>query len=177
LERSPSSRSASPRSRRRKDGTLARSLYEIIEDKSWANDLIVQAKRSGLKMLELLRAFADTADESDTATAQIAYNKHTQGGIPGALFRESFDSFVEKAESLQLALPADARDGTMRHAARTGDPRPVDAVMKSRSAPREKADGSNDFLSPSAGLRGGDGTAVETPRPGVPPARATGVRR
>jgi len=50
------------------DGTLARSLYEMIEDKSWANDLIVQAKRSGLKMLELLREFADTADESDAAT-------------------------------------------------------------------------------------------------------------
>ena len=76
------------------DGTLARSLYEMIEDKSWANDLIVQAKRSGLKMLELLRAFADTADESDTATAQIAYNKHTQGGIPGALSRESLLRFL-----------------------------------------------------------------------------------
>merc|ERR1719161_2402804 len=36
------------------------------------------------------------------------------GGIPGALSRESFDSFMEKAESLQLALPADARDGKMR---------------------------------------------------------------
>jgi len=86
----------------------------MIEDKSWADELIVEAKRSGLKMLELLRAFADTADESDTATAQIAYNKHTMGGIPGALSRESFDSFMEKAESLQLALPADARDGKMR---------------------------------------------------------------
>ena len=96
------------------DGTLARSLYEMIEDKSWANELIIEAKRSGLKMLELLRAFADTADESDTATAQIAYNKHTMGGIPGALSRESLDYFMEKAESLQLALPADARDGKMR---------------------------------------------------------------
>ena len=62
-------------------------------------------------------------------------------------------------------------------AARTGDPRPVDAVTKSQSAPREKAAGSNDFLSPSTGLRGGGGTAVETPRPGVPPARATGDDR
>ena len=51
------------------DGTLAHSLYEMIEDKTWANDLIIEAKRSGLKMLELLRAFADTADESDTALA------------------------------------------------------------------------------------------------------------
>ena len=96
------------------DGMLARSLYEMIEDKSWANDLIIQAERSGLKMLELLRDFAKTANESDTATAQIAYNKHTQGGITGVLSRESFDSFIEKAESLQLALPTEARDGDMR---------------------------------------------------------------
>ena len=69
-------------------------------------------------------------------------------------------------------------------AARTGDPRPVDAVTKSRSAPREKAAGSNDFLSPSMELRGGDGAAVESPRPavesprpGVPPASVTGDDR
>ena len=80
------------------DGKLARALCEMIDDKAWANDL---TKRSGLKMLELLRAFADTADESDTATAQIAYNMHTQGGIPGALSRASFGSFYEKCESLQ----------------------------------------------------------------------------
>ena len=104
----------SPAAVEEEDGTLARSLYEMIEDKSWANDLIIQAERSGLKMLELLRDFAKTANESDTATAQIAYNKHTQGGITGVLSRESFDSFIEKAESLQLALPAEARDGDMR---------------------------------------------------------------
>ena len=104
----------SPAAVEEEDGTLARTLYEMIEDKSWANDLIIQAERSGLKMLELLRDFAKTASESDTATAQIAYNKHTQGGITGVLSRESFDSFIEKAESLQLALPAEARDGDMR---------------------------------------------------------------
>ena len=96
------------------DGKLARALYEMIDDKAWASELIIDAKRSRSKMLELLRAFANTADESDTATAQIAYNKHTQGGIQGALSRASFDAFYEQCESLQLALPAGARDGEMR---------------------------------------------------------------
>ena len=96
------------------DGKLARALYEMIDDKAWASELIIDAKRSRSKMLELLRAFANTADESDTATAQIAYNKHTQGGIQGALSRASFDAFYEQCESLQLTLPAGARDGEMR---------------------------------------------------------------
>ena len=114
------------------DGMLARSLYEMIEDKSWANDLIVQAERSGLKMLELLRDFANTANESDTATAQIAYNKHTQGGITGALSRESFDSFIEKAESLQLALPADALHASLDRVASHNDPCNCDSPLSSR---------------------------------------------
>ena len=64
------------------DGRLACTLYNMIDDKSWANELVLEAERSGLKMLELLRNFADTANEADMATAQIAYNMHRRAASP-----------------------------------------------------------------------------------------------
>ena len=51
---------------------------------------------------------------ADTGLALSAKIHGREGGITGVLSRESFDSFIEKAESLQLALPAEARDGDMR---------------------------------------------------------------